>query len=117
SAAVRGELDYTAEASALERFAAAWRDHPVLRFPRVIRERSSARVLTMTRARGRTVAQAAASPPELRRHAALAIFAFAWGSPLAHGLLNADPNPGNFLIDEQPRPGTDRGSSSQRPTS
>ncbi|HSS01315.1 MAG TPA: AarF/UbiB family protein [Kofleriaceae bacterium] len=102
AAAVRGELDYTAEASALERFAAAWRGHAVLRFPRVIHERSSARVLTMTRARGHTVAQAAAAPPELRRHAALAIFAFAWGSPLAHGLLNADPNPGNFLIDEQP---------------
>src|SRR5690349_21569504 len=45
AAAVRGELDYTAEASALERFAAAWRGHPVLRFPRVIRERSSSRVL------------------------------------------------------------------------
>jgi len=102
-AAVRGELDYAAEARALEQFAAAWQGHPVLRFPRVIAERSSARVLTMTRARGKTVAQAAATAdPDLRRHAALAIFAFAWGSPLAHGLLNADPNPGNFLINEQP---------------
>lgn len=101
-AAVRGELDYTAEARALGQFATAWRDHPVLRFPRVIGERSSARVLTMTRGRGRTVAQAASSgSPDLRRDAAMAIFAFAWGSPLAHGLLNADPNPGNFLIDEQ----------------
>ena len=69
----------------------------------MIAERSSARVLTMTRARGRTVVEASASgSPELRRQAALAIFGFAWGSPLAHGLLNADPNPGNFLIDEQP---------------
>ena len=101
-AAVRGELDYRAEADALGRFAAAWAGHPVLRFPRVIAERSSARVLTMTRARGRTVVEAAAASPELRREAALAIFSFAWGSPLAHALLNADPNPGNFLIDEQP---------------
>src|SRR6185436_20765840 len=30
--AVRGELDYVAEARALARFAAAWRDHPALRF-------------------------------------------------------------------------------------
>jgi predicted unusual protein kinase regulating ubiquinone biosynthesis (AarF/ABC1/UbiB family) len=68
----------------------------------VIGELSSARVLTMTRARGKTVIEAAASgSPALRRQAALAIFAFAWGSPLAHGLVNADPNPGNFLIDEQ----------------
>ena len=103
SDAVRGELDYRAEARALERFAAAWHDHPALRFPRVIGERSSARVLTMTRARGKTVIETAASgSPELRRDAALAIFAFAWGSPPAHGLVNADPNPGNFLIDEQP---------------
>jgi predicted unusual protein kinase regulating ubiquinone biosynthesis (AarF/ABC1/UbiB family) len=98
-AAVRGELDYRAEADALGRFAAAWAGHPVLRFPRVIAERSSPRVLTMTRARGRTVVEAASAGPELRRDAALAIFAFAWGSPLVHGLLNADPNPGNFLID------------------
>lgn len=102
-AAVRGELDYVAEARSLERFAAAWRDHPALRFPRVIGERSSARVLTMTRARGKTVVEAAATgTTDLRRHAAMAIFAFAWGSPPAHGLVNADPNPGNFLIDEQP---------------
>ena len=99
-AAVRGELDYRAEADALGRFAAAWAGHPVLRFPRVIADRSSPRVLTMTRARGRTVLDTAASgSPELRRDAALAIFAFTWGSPLAHGLLNADPNPGNFLVE------------------
>ena len=36
------------------------------------------------------------------RLADFAIFEFAWGSPLAHGLLNADPNPGNFLIEAQP---------------
>jgi predicted unusual protein kinase regulating ubiquinone biosynthesis (AarF/ABC1/UbiB family) len=102
-AAVRGELDYHAEARSLERFGAAWSGHPALRFPRVIGALSSARVLTMTRARGKTVVETAAGgSADLRRHAALAIFAFAWGSPLVHGLLNADPNPGNFLVDEQP---------------
>jgi predicted unusual protein kinase regulating ubiquinone biosynthesis (AarF/ABC1/UbiB family) len=103
SSAVRGELDYRAEAASLGRFAAAWHDSKTLRFPRVVAELSSARVLTMTRARGKTVLETAASgSPGLRRHAALAIFAFAWGSPLVHGLVNADPNPGNFLVDEQP---------------
>jgi predicted unusual protein kinase regulating ubiquinone biosynthesis (AarF/ABC1/UbiB family) len=102
-AAVRGELDYRAEARSIAQFAAAWDGHPVLRFPRVIADRSSARVLTMTRARGKTVVDAAATgSAELRRGAALAIFAFAWGSPPAHGLLNADPNPGNFLIEDRP---------------
>ena len=102
-AAVRGELDYRAEADIQTAFATAWQDHRVLRFPRVIRELSSARVLTMTRARGKSIVEtAAAGSPELRRQAALAIYEVAWGSPLVHGLLNADPNPGNFLVDEQP---------------
>ncbi|HET9625595.1 MAG TPA: AarF/UbiB family protein [Kofleriaceae bacterium] len=101
-AAVRGELDYAAEAAAIGDFAAAWAGHKALRFPRVIADRSSPRVLTMTRARGKTVVEAAGTGNvDLRRQVALAIFAFAWGSPLAHGLLNADPNPGNFLVDEQ----------------
>jgi predicted unusual protein kinase regulating ubiquinone biosynthesis (AarF/ABC1/UbiB family) len=102
AAAVRGELDYRAEAAAQARFGAAWADHRVLRVPRVVGELSSERVLTMTRARGKTLVEAAASgSADVRRQAALAIYQFAWGSPLAHRLLNADPNPGNFLIDEQ----------------
>jgi predicted unusual protein kinase regulating ubiquinone biosynthesis (AarF/ABC1/UbiB family) len=101
--AVRRELDYRAEAAAQERFAAAWADHRALRIPRVYAELSGARVLTMQRATGRTLVDAAAhATPEVRRHAALAIFEFAWGSPLAHRLLNADPNPGNFFVDERP---------------
>ncbi len=102
-AAVRQELDYRAEAAIQQRFATAWADHAVLRFPRVIGELSSTRVLTMTRARGRSIVDVAgAGTPELRRQAAMALFLVAWGSPLAHGLLNADPNPGNFLVDAQP---------------
>ncbi len=103
STAVRGELDYRAEAEAMTKFAAAWADHEVLRFPRVIADLSSTRVLTMTRAKGKTVIEAAGiGSPDIRRQAAMGIFEVAWGSPLAHGLLNADPNPGNFLVDEQP---------------
>ncbi len=97
--AVRGELDYRAEAAAQDRFARAWADDPVLRVPRVHGELSSGRVLTMDRARGRTVVETASAPAELRRHAALGIYRLAWGSPLAHGLVNADPNPGNFLVE------------------
>ncbi len=100
--AVRGELDYRAEAAACTQFAEAWKDHRVLRFPRVIGELSTSRVLTMTRAKGKTLVEAAGvGSPDVRRQAALAIYEVSWGSPLAHGLLNADPNPGNFLIDEQ----------------
>jgi predicted unusual protein kinase regulating ubiquinone biosynthesis (AarF/ABC1/UbiB family) len=101
--AVRRELDYRAEAGAQETTRAAWADHKALRVPRVIAGRSSARVLTMTRAKGRSIVETAASgSPDLRRSAALAIYEFAWVTPLVHRMLNADPNPGNFLVDEQP---------------
>jgi predicted unusual protein kinase regulating ubiquinone biosynthesis (AarF/ABC1/UbiB family) len=102
-AAVRGELDYLAEAESQEKFRAAWEGHRALRFPRVVRELSSSRVLTMTRARGKTIVETSASgSADVRRQAQLAIYEFAWGSPLVHRLLNADPNPGNFLVEEQP---------------
>ncbi|MEO8702189.1 MAG: AarF/ABC1/UbiB kinase family protein [Kofleriaceae bacterium] len=100
--AVRGEIDYRAEAAHQERFRAAWAGHRALRIPEVISELSSSRVLTMTRARGKSIVETAASgSADLRRQATIAIYEFAWGSPLAHRLLNADPNPGNFLVDEQ----------------
>ncbi|HTR52916.1 MAG TPA: AarF/ABC1/UbiB kinase family protein [Kofleriaceae bacterium] len=98
--AVRRELDYRLEAEAQRQFADAWRDDAVVRVPAVLAELSSARVLTMERARGKTVVDVAAhGSPDVRRQAAAAIFRFAWGSPLARGLVNADPNPGNFLIE------------------
>jgi len=100
--AVRGELDYRAEAAAQAKFAAAWAGSPSLRIPRAIDELTTQRVLVQTRARGKTIVDVAASgTPEVKRAAAGAIFAFAWGSPLAHGLLNADPNPGNFLVEQE----------------
>jgi predicted unusual protein kinase regulating ubiquinone biosynthesis (AarF/ABC1/UbiB family) len=98
--AVRGELDYRAEAAAQMKFAAAWDGDKSLRVPKVITELSSARVLTMTRAKGKPLVECAASgTPDVRAQAALAIYKYAWGSPLAHGLLNADPNPGNYFVE------------------
>jgi predicted unusual protein kinase regulating ubiquinone biosynthesis (AarF/ABC1/UbiB family) len=100
AAAVRSELDYGAEAAIQQRFASAWDGDRSLRIPRVIPELSSQRVLTMTRARGKTIVDvASAGSPDVRNQAAAAIYKFAWGSPLVHGVLNADPNPGNFLVE------------------
>ena len=57
----------------------------------------------MSRARGKSMVETAASAsPAVRKAAALAIFEFAWTSPILHQLLNADPNPGNFLVEEEP---------------
>jgi hypothetical protein len=61
----------------------------------------------MSRARGLTIPQLAALEgergQELRQVAAAAIYRFTWGSPLAHAVLNSDPNPGNFLVEETAR--------------
>ncbi|MBV8761296.1 MAG: AarF/ABC1/UbiB kinase family protein [Deltaproteobacteria bacterium] len=99
--AVRRELDYRAEAAMQQRFCDAWAGHASVRVPRVIAELSSARVLTSVRARGASIVDTTHASPDVRRQAAAAIFAFAFGSPLAHGLLNADPNPGNFLVETE----------------
>ncbi len=100
--AVRSELDYAAEAEVQRKFAAAWDGDRCVRVPRVIGELSTSRVLTMTRAKGKTIVDTAAGgSPEVRAQTAAAIYKFAWGSPLAHGLLNADPNPGNFLVETE----------------
>jgi predicted unusual protein kinase regulating ubiquinone biosynthesis (AarF/ABC1/UbiB family) len=99
--AVRDELDYRGEAAMQAKFAAAWQGHASVRVPRVIDELSSRRVLTMVRAKGASIVDTTHAALDVRRQAAAAIFTFAWGSPLAHGLLNADPNPGNFLVETQ----------------
>jgi predicted unusual protein kinase regulating ubiquinone biosynthesis (AarF/ABC1/UbiB family) len=101
--AVRGELDYRHEAASQIAFANAWEGDKAIRIPGVIEALSSERVLTTVRARGKTVVDiASGGAPDVRAQAAAAIYKFAWASPLAHGLLNADPNPGNFLIEAQP---------------
>ncbi|MEZ4404303.1 MAG: AarF/UbiB family protein [Kofleriaceae bacterium] len=101
-AAVVGELDYQREADALERAGAAWAGDPVIRIPAVDRPRSSRRVLTMTRAPGVPLTALAADDPRLHGEVAAAMVRFAWGSPLVHGFFNADPNPGNYLIEAGP---------------
>ncbi len=96
--AVEGETDYRAEAAWAARIARAWEGDAVIRVPRVEPSRSSARVLTMARAVGQTLVEVAALDQATRDAAATAIFRFAMGTPLVHGLLQADPNPGNYLV-------------------
>jgi predicted unusual protein kinase regulating ubiquinone biosynthesis (AarF/ABC1/UbiB family) len=97
-----GELDYVAEASWLERFGRAFARDPDIVIPAVDRARSTARVLTMERLAGRPLFELfdsnGADAEATRNRAARAIFRFAFGAPLVHGIFNADPHPGNYLI-------------------
>lgn len=92
------ELDYEREGTMLTRFRKAYARDPKIVIPDWARHLSSKRVLTAERLYGRTLAEVGANGSEDERNAvATTIFRFAWGAPLEHGLLNADPNPGNYL--------------------
>lgn len=93
------ELDLAQEASHAERFARQFEDDPTVRAPRVVRELSTSRVLTLERLDGikaddkAALERAGLDPREiaerLGRHY-LAMF-------LVHGFFHADPHPGNLL--------------------
>lgn len=93
-----GELDYVAEAKWLERFRRAFAGDATIVIPAVEAARSTARVLTMERLDGRAIADLAEDDADARRRGARAIFQFAFGAPLRHGIFNADPHPGNYLV-------------------
>ncbi len=97
--AIAREVDYHAELVSLQRFGRAFFNDPQIVLPRPIPDRSSARVLTMTRLRGRPLAEIAQSgSPGEREAVARTLFRFAFGAPLRHGLINGDPHPGNYLV-------------------
>jgi predicted unusual protein kinase regulating ubiquinone biosynthesis (AarF/ABC1/UbiB family) len=96
---ILGELDYRAEAEYLGVFRRAFAGDAQIVVPRVFPKLSSARVLTMERIEGRSLSEFAGAAGAAERNAAArTLLRFAWGGPLRHGLLNADPNPGNYLM-------------------
>lgn len=100
------ELDYQAEAEALRRFKSAFAADKSIVIPAVMPEFSTQRVLTMERLFGRSLPELARSGSLADRNgAATTIFRFAFLSPWRHRMINVDPNPGNYLILENPADG------------
>ncbi|MBA3395251.1 MAG: AarF/ABC1/UbiB kinase family protein [Deltaproteobacteria bacterium] len=94
--ALATELDYAAEAAALERFARAG---SAVTSPLPIAHASSARVLTMTRIDGeRLITALDAMPAELRDRVLGELVAEVAAQVLVRGQVHADPHPGNFLV-------------------
>jgi hypothetical protein len=91
------ELDYRIEADHQAEFAGAYRDHPFICVPDVVRELSTQRVLTSDWVDGLPWADfLAASDPVERDRAGEIIFRFAQGSIHRLGVFNGDPHPGNY---------------------
>jgi predicted unusual protein kinase regulating ubiquinone biosynthesis (AarF/ABC1/UbiB family) len=101
------ELDYQEEAQQCRAYAQAAIRYPELAVPEPISERSSGKVLTLTRLRGPTLLEAIESNPtgeERYRIGRLLTFAI-WGPFFAARRIHADPHPGNFVVMEDGRLG------------
>ncbi len=94
----REELDYRLEAERQEQFRALHAADPLISIPRVVRERSARRVLTMDLVKGATLEEAALASPELRSSYAETLWRFVFKGNLVGGMFNADPHPGNYLF-------------------
>ena len=94
----REELDYRLEAERQEQFRALHAGDPKIAIPRVVRERSARRVLTMDLVQGATLEEAAQASPEQRQSYAETLWRFVFKGNLVGGMFNADPHPGNYLF-------------------
>ena len=105
SRAVRDELDYRAEATQAAAFARLFADDADVVVPRVHAEHSTRRVLVLERLAGARLTdyldacetRGAAGAADRDRLFATLIRCFC-AQVLEHGLLHADPHPGNFLV-------------------
>ncbi len=94
------ELDYRAEADNLETFAKNLADYPNLFVPKFLPDFSTGRVLTMEMIKGQKVTKVS----ELRRleqpltEVASELMRAYLDQIFVHGLIQADPHPGNFLL-------------------
>jgi predicted unusual protein kinase regulating ubiquinone biosynthesis (AarF/ABC1/UbiB family) len=100
------ELDYRLEAQNLSDFERLFAGDPAFVIPSVhgpVRRT----VLLMDLLEGLNVRDYMAGEPALeeRRRYGESILRFGWASVFEHGLLHADPNPGNYLFDQHGRLG------------
>lgn len=98
--ALKRELDFSEEADVLEEFAANMASVPGLAIPRVYRELSSARVLTLERFRGCKVTAVEPGTPAAKRLVGVGLEA-TFKQVFEDGLVHGDPHPGNvFVLDD-----------------
>jgi predicted unusual protein kinase regulating ubiquinone biosynthesis (AarF/ABC1/UbiB family) len=101
------EVDYLNEARNLERFAALLAGDPEVMIPRVYRELTTARVLTMEYLDGYPLQDIMAPgvDQELKDWVGVKLFSLLFRQVLELGALHTDPHPGNYLVTHHPRLG------------
>ena len=106
-ARLREELDYLHEADNLERFRRLLADDPEVMIPRVHRDLTTTRVLTMEYLEGYPINDILAPGVDqvLKDWLAVKLFRLLWRQVLEFGVLHTDPHPGNYLVTHHPRLG------------
>jgi predicted unusual protein kinase regulating ubiquinone biosynthesis (AarF/ABC1/UbiB family) len=94
------ELDYRLEAERTERFARIHAGDPDVVIPSVVRECSGRRVITTEFLRGISLDDAASRREEERARWAATLWRFVFRGTLLGRMFNADPHPGNYLLQE-----------------
>jgi predicted unusual protein kinase regulating ubiquinone biosynthesis (AarF/ABC1/UbiB family) len=100
---LREEVDYLLEADNQEYFAQYYEGHPVIHVPRVVRELSTARVLTTELVSGERFEKVLQWDQHERDMAAETINRFVSRSLYRLHAFNGDPHPGNYLFHGQGR--------------
>ena len=104
---LREELDYATEARNIAEFNRLLGDDNEIMLPRVIKELSSRRVLTMTYVDGYQLADVFGTETDakLRTWVARKYYSLVWRQILELGVLHTDPQPGNYLVSYHPKLG------------
>ncbi len=102
---LREELDYVNEARNLNEFGRLFADEPDVIIPRVVKELSSRRVLTMTYLDGYRLSDIFGEQADhkMRMWVARKYYRLIWRQILEFGVLHTDPQPGNYLVTYHPR--------------
>ncbi|TNE85610.1 MAG: AarF/ABC1/UbiB kinase family protein [Deltaproteobacteria bacterium] len=95
------ECDYAHEARWQRQFRTWFADDPEVRVPEVLADYSTETVLTTRWCDGVPLEDFLDADPDSRNAAGLTLARFAWRSMFHHGVIHADPHPGNQLYTER----------------
>jgi predicted unusual protein kinase regulating ubiquinone biosynthesis (AarF/ABC1/UbiB family) len=101
------ELDYELEAANIELFRKLYADDPHIVIPRVIHERTTKRVITLSYIEGYTIRDILAPGVDqsLKDWVMLKLYDLTWQQLLSFGVVHVDPHPGNYLVTHHPKIG------------